>query len=417
MDIPPSAAAREHSRGRIDSSPPEEFAHSGLVDDETARRLLSSIARYYDPVEVAEYLREDHNLDIHPEDLPESYEQLELYRRVLRTHATDAAQEAIESGNDVRLSYLTGKPDMSHDISGLGAIETLRDRLIDAPAPLIYIFGEPGSGKTNFALLLSELWKREYPTGSIASNIRTWSESDRWVPRWPALDEWISSNLTRESSGAIRRAEGAKPQLFVFDEASSSARGGGEQGYKTRQKMVPMLTKARKSNTSMIIIGHDGKDVHPSIRALATIVERRRGEVKRATLYRDVVERSGKGKIMEIEGIPETGYSYDDKEASYWSWETERDDPRGEDNSSVMSEEEIEELAEDVEKYEIDRLAGVLGKMRAEDDLEISQARIGEILGEMWRGDGYSQNWVSNQKTKLEKGELSSPVEEFQDQR
>lgn len=412
-DIPPSAAAREHSRGRIDAAPPEEFAHSGLVDDETARRLLSSIARYYDPVTASEYLREEHDREIYPEDLPDSYEDLDLYRRILRTHATDAAHQAVEEGNDVRLSYLTGKPDMSHDISGLGAIETLRERLIKTPAALNFIFGEPGSGKTNLALLLGELWTQEYPDGEVASNIRTWSESDRWIPRWPALDEWISSNLERSDSGALLRAEGADPQLFVFDEASSSARGGGKQGFETRDKMVPMLTKARKSNTSVIIIGHDGKDVHPSIRSMATIIERRRGEVKRATLYEDVVERSGRNEIMEIEGIPETSYTYDDKESSYWSWETQGEDPRADSSESVMTEEEIAELAEELEKYQIDRLAGILGQMSVEGEIDLSQSRIGEILGEIWRGDGYSQNWVSLRKRKLEEGEITSPREEL----
>jgi hypothetical protein len=48
--------------------------------------------------------------------------------------------------------------------------------------------------------------------------------------------------------------------------------------------------------------------------------------LNRATFYRDVKQRSGVGELATVEGIPETDWWYDDKEATTWSWNEHNDE-------------------------------------------------------------------------------------------
>jgi hypothetical protein len=264
------------------------------------------------------------------------------------------------------------------------------EEIIGRAAPIIYIYGEPGSGKTNIGLLLSQLWKREHPNGVIGSNIRTWEECDKWIPRHPALEEWLEEPLESISGGGTARKEGAKHRLFVFDEASSHASGRGKQGYEAGKLLGPLIYKIRKSRAGLIIIGHDGRDVHPSVRTLATVIERNRGELKKATVWEDVKNREGQGKIMEISGIPETDYRYDDSEATSWSWGTQEED-------EGVDMDRVEDMAEELAEEEIKKLGG---KLAAIDWIDLSQEEIGRALGQAYRGESYHQNTVSGWKRK-----------------
>jgi len=71
----------------------------------------------------------------------------------------------------------------------------------------------------------------------------------------------------------------------------------------------------------LIVIGHDGRDVHPLVRELATCVHKE--GLKEATFYEDVKGRSGVNPILSVSGIPETDWRYDDKEPTTWSWSAE----------------------------------------------------------------------------------------------
>lgn len=393
QEIPPSAAAREHSRGKIDAAQPEEYSHSGLVTDVELRGLLSALHRWYSPQAAAEMVA-DEGERARPEDMPEQVEDTRLYQQILRTETTETASRAVETGDEITLSYLTGQPDMRTDISGLSAINALENQMMSS-APIQYVFGPPGSGKTNYALLMAEIWRKQHDSGEIASNIRTWKEKDRWIPNYPALEEWLDEQIEEIEGGGIKQRDDAKRRLFVFDEASSHASGTGKQGYEVKTKLAPMLFKIRKANAGLIIIGHDGKDVAPSVRTLAICVERKREEVKRATLWEDVRDRQGHGKILSLDGIPETSMTYDDTEATSWTW--------GSGDVEDDNQDEIRQLAADMTQREVRKLAAVLN---TDDRVELSQEDIGQIVGEAYRGDGYGQSWVSKWTTKYENGDL-----------
>jgi hypothetical protein len=385
-----SAEVREYARGNKPEKPHDIHPHVGLAGDETVRRLLSHMAEHYDPERAAEL----GGVDV--EDMPSNVTETALYRAVLKKEGTETVTRAIHRGETQTQSFVVGDPASRSDISGLRAIDSLRD-MITTPAPIIYIFGEPGSGKTSFGLLAAQMWKREHPDGELGSNIRTWEEADKWCPSYGSLRSWLDEQLVEMDSGGETLRDGAAPRLFVFDEASSHASGRGKVGHEAGAKLGPLVYKIRKANCGLIIIGHDGKDVHPAVRTLATVVQKFRGEVKKAELFEDVQNRQGVGHIMSLRGIPETDYSYDDKEATSWSWET-AETPEQADREAVL--EEARSMAADMEESHVRRLAH---RLDTDPVLDLEQDEIGRAIGMAVDGKPRSQQWVSKWSTRIQR--------------
>jgi hypothetical protein len=307
-----AAQFREYQEGHGQRQP-DVHDHTGLVRDERVSRYLAVLSEVYDPGEHAE----------RPEQLPGRAQELAVVQRMRRTAGTETAREALASGDMPTLKHLTGDAGQRADVSGLKAIEQLK-ATVTGPASMFYVWAEPGTGKTNFALLLAQLWKRERGSEALlASNIRTLRETDEWVdPEGDVRSGWLSSfgeleEWIQQDGDPLSNEQ--QPKLFIFDEASSSAGGSGSSGYETKQKMGPLAYKIRKYGGALIVIGHDGKDVHPLIRELGTAVHKE--SKKAATFYDDVKNRKGVGEQLAVEGIPPTDYRYDDKEPTAWSWE------------------------------------------------------------------------------------------------
>lgn len=378
-----SAELRESINGRKPNQV-EAYEHTGMVGDKTILRLLNHLSHYYDPSAAA-----DHYDEIEPSDLPSKVERSKLFRLLLRGEATETLSRAIHNNDPLTQSAAIGDPGSRSDISGLRAIDKLTD-LIGIPAPLFYVFGEPGSGKTNVSLLMAQLWKREHPDGKIISNIRTLESADEWIPSYGRLMEIIDDQTETIDGGGITAKDSADPILFIFDEASSHASGRGKAGHQAGKKLGPMVYKIRKSKAGMIIIGHDGKDVHPSVRTLATVMQRYRGEVKKATLWEDVKDRQGRGKIMELDGIPETDYVYDDLEATAWSWDKTQYESR-DDKIEAKANRKAHSIARDLADEKALEWAGKLADM---EDLDTS-SRI-DLAAKIHESDAdHSQNEIS----------------------
>ena len=373
-----AAESREFTRGNKPEQP-EPHRHAAIVGDDGLRRSLTAMATHYDP----------------RDNDPATVEETKLYRMMLRNGATETLTRAVHGGQHQTQSYFVGDPGARSDISGLRAITRLQDMIVRA-APIVYIFGEPGSGKTNFSLLLGQLWKREYEDAEIATNIRTLEQSDRWIPSYGGLVEWLGENVESIEGGGETRAEDANPRLFIFDEASSHASGRGKAGAEAGEKLGPLVYKIRKANAGLIIIGHDGRDVHPAVRTLATVIQRYRGEVKRATVYEDVKNREGRGKIMDLAGIPQTDWNYDDGEATSWSWGSTQEETVTMTQAEAMQ--EAEDLASEMNTEQVRRFAAAL----TIQDNGLTQDDIGEVIGKVHRGEPYSQRWVSKWKREYE---------------
>jgi hypothetical protein len=132
------------------------------------------------------------------------------------------------------------------------------------------------------------------------------------------------------------------------------------------------------------------------------VIERYRREYKRATLWEDVENREGKGKIVEIDGVPETDYTYDDGEATYWSWD--RDTP-GDDGRDIEG--EIEERAEEKAEEMVETRAREMAVQMSKDDaVDLTTKEIGRLVGEWYRDEGYSGAWVSKWTAKANGGSV-----------
>ena len=319
---------REHQDG-YGQRDPEAHAHTGLTRDAELSRFLSVFAEEYDPTPGEHVTHEE------ARDLPGRAEDTDLHKSITQMEATEVARAALDAGDMQTLKHQTGDVGQRADVSGLKAMTTLK-AFLTGPAPMFYEWAEPGTGKSNFALLLGQLWTREHPGGLVASNIRTLRESDEWTDdEGETRDGWLSSfgeleEWMQQDGDPMENEQ--TPKLFIFDEASSSAGGSGSSGYQTKQKMGPMAYKIRKYGGSLIVIGHDGKDVHPLIREMGVCIHKE--DLKRATFYQDVKNRKGVGRLAEVEGIPQTDWRYDDKEATSWSWRTHGDDEMGPDEAA-----------------------------------------------------------------------------------
>jgi hypothetical protein len=332
-DLYTPAQFREHQDGHGDRDP-DAHSHTGLTRDEGLSRFLSVLDAEYDPTVLSAEKQAE---------MPGRVEQTTLHERTRRMEATETARRALDGGDMQTLKHLTGDTGQRADVSGLKAIKTL-ESFMTGPAPMFYEWAEPGTGKSNFALLLGQLWKREHPGGLVASNIRTLRETDGWTDAdGRTRDGWLSNfdqlEAWMEQDGDPQYND-QTPKLFIFDEASSSAGGSGSSGYQTKTKMGPMAYKIRKYGGSLIVIGHDGKDVHPLIREMGKCVHKE--SLKRATFYEDVKNRRGVNPIETLDGIPETDWRYDDKEATTWSWSSDDgDDEDGEESVGTATEEAL----------------------------------------------------------------------------
>jgi hypothetical protein len=385
-----SAHLREQAKG---NKPDELEAHPhvGMVADSHVRRYLSHLASHYDPELVADMA------GVAVEEVPARFEETQLFREVIENEGTETATRALHGGDAQTQSYLVGDAAARSDISGVHAIQDLRDMLIRA-APIVYIFGPPGSGKTNFGVFMAELWQREHHEGQVATNIRTLEEADDWIPTYGRLSSWLDENLKQLPEGGTTMVEDAPPKLFIFDEASSHASGRGKQGAEAGAKLGPLVYKIRKANAGLIIIGHDGKDVHPAVRTLATVVQKKRGERKKATLFEDVRNREGKGMVMDLTAIPETAWTYDHREATSWDWTEAQSEEQA-------KEDEVRQLAEEIAQEKEEGYVRTLAhRMATSESNDLSESEIGRILGEATRGKPFSQSWVAKWKKRGEEG-------------
>ncbi len=235
--------------------------------------------------------------------VPESFEDSRMGKTLRKNQATKRANSAVLNKNASVMKNIVGWNEMNVDASGISVLNMLRKR-VRQPGYTCYIFGKLGSGKTDFALLLSEVWKME-TSGMIGSNIKSLEEKDELIMCFSDLKEWVSN--------------GGK-KLFVFDEASSHASGYAGQAHSARKLLGRLLRKFRKNSTALIIIGHTGKDIHPDIRRL--VVDKiEKVSKKEAKFWEKLDDGKGEDVELKLSSIPKTALSYDTKEESDWSWD------------------------------------------------------------------------------------------------
>jgi len=330
--------------------------HTGLLDP----------IKDEDRIDLLNYLAvEWHRIRKYNKDLPVKFKDSKVYRTVLKNRTTKYVSKGIKEGDIGVLKRISGRKVKDTDLSGLKTLKKLKDRF-RSDIYIAYLAGQMGKGKTDFALLMSEIFKEEC-NGLIGSNIRSFKEKDRLVESFEELEGWLEDGTYKGRPKQLKglpivdawvqkriQRKGRK-KLFIFDEASSHASGYDKDSGKVERQFSELLKKFRKYDASLIIIGHTGKDVHPDIRRLVDDYIVKKGK-KRAVFYDSVAEGRGRGKKLSVSGIPKTNFSYDTKEVTEWRWKDEDEGRDGEDDEDPLEKRvnRAEEVAEDILKNNLD---------------------------------------------------------------
>lgn len=299
--------------------------HAGEVSDRRTRRHLTALGSVYDRMALSGELQLD-------ADAPDSFSETREYRSIMAHHATEGFSRAIENGDAAGVRHYVGSQEDSPDISGYRAIQSIED-LISGDASMLYVYGHMGNGKSMFASLVAEIWKRQMPdSAEVAANSRT-IDAATGITTWGGLQDWMI-----ESEEVVLKGNATR-KLYIFDEASSQASGSGKDGYQASTKLATMCYKIRKYGGSIIIIGHDGKDVHPAVREMCTAFHKT-GK-KTGQFYKEVRNRKGRQPITrELEGIPlpQKRWQPNTYDLAQWSWRADGED-------DITTEDAFEDMA------------------------------------------------------------------------
>lgn len=295
----PASMLREYATDDLDADHSDVYRHAGLIQDDEMRAVVTYLASIYDP-------------NYH-EELPATFWETETARRIIRKFGTEQAQRAVESGHEDLLNYIVGLPQLETDLSGLHTLEWLRD-WVTRVAAITIISGHMGAGKTDFALLLGEVWSHVMEEAgekhSVFTNITTCEDADETVSRMSKLKE-------------LAERDDDESFLMIWDEASSHASGYAGDAQEVQDQLRRFTRMIRKNGGYLIIIGHakGGADIHPDVRRLAQSVYK--FSKKDAAIYYGIEDRGYTDKLNDIGGIPQTNWTYDTEEDSDWEWDLE----------------------------------------------------------------------------------------------
>lgn len=309
--------------------------HATEVRKRSTRQTLSALRAAYDRAYARGWLGED---------APASIEDVRRFAEIRKHHGSEQAARAVENGDAMTLRSMIGSQSDEVDVSGWHDIERIRNVVSDQHLRL-YIYGEPGNGKTRSGCLAARHWlEQQRDEGNddaiIVTNIRTLADEDdaiKWVQSWGELKEIVDADLEEMLNEDVR------PVLFLFDEASSHAGGGGQDGWDTSTKLATLVYKMRKFGAAIIIIGHDGKDLHPAVRELCIVLHKI--DKKIAQFFKSITNRNPKDPITpRITGWPDSHWQPNDKDPAPWSW-AGRGEADDEDEEHITREDAFKELA------------------------------------------------------------------------
>lgn len=316
---PPEAEFREYTRGKLPKQDePEVHVWTGLIADPRIRAHLDYMKRIYNP-------------DAFDVEMPQKFEDTQYCKDIIAKFSTESGTQSLLGGNIGHLNFFSGLVGYERDVSGMQALMNVQQMIESAPVFIAYVFGIMGSGKSNFALLLFEVFESVYGEDNIyrAANI-TSDSVDEEIREYSRM-----VNLLEERRDRMQDGEDLDEMLILIDEAAQIFTGSGADQWKAKA-LAKILKLARKSAANVILIGQDGKDIGPSLRSLCTTFVEKKSQ-KQAVFWRDVKDREGLDKRMKLSKIPETSLDW-----STWD-EGEFKFDQG-DKEDLPTEEELEEL-------------------------------------------------------------------------
>lgn len=346
---PIEAEFREYALGNLPNQDHQDVHPIvGMIPDKDVRHYVMFQAEAYDP--------DDPMFD--GMDMPDSFWDTDLALEIKRKYGTDTGTDALLTGNMGQLNFFSGLVGYKKDVSGMQVLMNLQQMIEDIPVFIGYIYGLMGSGKTDFAFLMLEVFASIYGRENVrmAANIDS-DDTDDTISRYSRVVEILEERMKDIQGGAD-----LDPFILIVDEAAQIFTGSGSDQHKAKA-LAKLLKLARKSNANIILIGQDGKDVGPSLRALCTAFVHKESQ-KKATFYRDVKNRQGIGKIMSLSGVPPTNYDdYSTYDEGDFIFDADEDD------EEYVTKEELDEL---VRQHEWEMMAIL------DSTTDLTQSEIGK---------------------------------------
>lgn len=253
-------------------------------------------------------------------------DQYELYKLNKVEGTTKGLRKAVRNNNISLQNYFTGRQDWDADLSGIQSLKRFFNIISSPGGRLIYLFGSQGSGKTDFATLSAE-FLHDILGVEIGTNIKSLAEDQEhvvYIDTYEDLKDWLTT-------------EGRK--FFILDEASSLLTGYYSDSGDVIDAFKDFITKLRKNDSNICLIGHSGKDIHPLFRRLAIFAHKE--SKKRLNIYRSAnVDNNGKvegiDNLVQLNEIPPSNWNYDTDEESVFRIDGE--------SEAQYSSEEVEEM-------------------------------------------------------------------------
>ncbi|MBP1986769.1 helix-turn-helix domain-containing protein [Halolamina salifodinae] len=359
---------KEYVKGTLlDDEEPDVYPWAGMVEDPEIRSYFAQIARVCDDKEFLEQF----------EDV-EKVEDLDIITNTQKEYATESATQSLLTGRQGHLSFFSGLVGYEKDVSGMQALMQLQSFIEDTPVFIAYIYGLMGSGKTDFANLLREVFRSVHGEVRELANYQT-DEAEQ-VTRYSEIVEELEERNERMLDG-----KDLAPYLLVMDEAAQLFTGSGSDQHKAKH-LAKLLKLARKANAHVILIGQDGKDIGPSLRALCTVFVHKESQ-KKASLYRDVANRQGVGNIMGLSKIPKSSIEFQTYDEGDFIFDPEEDDTT------------VEELEKEIDELQKTHERRMMALLTVQDN-DHTQADIAELYG------------VSEKTVRRAKSDLEDELEE-----
>lgn len=260
--------------------------------------------------------------------LVDGFEDSALYNETVKAAGSLQATRAAEEGNDALLGYLGGLTDDSITSSEVQGLVQLMHRC-RRPGYLSTFFGRTDGGKTNFALLGSELAMHDNDLVDLVTNITSVKGS---VPE--SRLHVVEDYPTLERTNHMLKDMGRRP-YNVLDEFSSHASGYAADRGDVEETMRLFCRLLAKLDAAATVIGHDGGDVHPTMRDFShdivwMKVREETGLTEpgyepdyRAEFYESVNNREPEGHRFTLSRVPQCSWSYNPDERTSWAWEVE----------------------------------------------------------------------------------------------
>jgi len=166
-------------------------------------------------------------------------------------------------------------------------------KLFQTPAPIIFVTGRMGKGKTNFSLLLCEIALMMRWVKQVATNIKVYDDRFLRITSFSELDSWLRADKHRK--------------LYDFDEASSNISRRTPLARLNRQ-IIDLAFKLRKYRAHLIVVAVSRGLVDSTFEAIPDLVL---GEFEKISKYKAVLKSQLFDDAIILHNIPSSTIKFD----------------------------------------------------------------------------------------------------------